>query len=179
MKSLNLFFLVLFTLLLQTYCTDPCKEVNCNNGSCVEGICNCDEGYEGEDCSTRKSLRFTGLWEGNFDCGNLSENGRMEIADDESDIRALSLNSQGLDISFDGITFNLDDTPLEARINANYTGFVIDTQNMTIQIPNNPGISAYVFGAGDLLDEQTLDIRINVKNDDFGAAFTCEGKVSR
>lgn len=171
--------LFLLAILSLNYCTDPCEGVNCNDGTCMEGICQCDDGYEGDDCSIRKSEKFTGLWEGAFDCGTIAENGQVRITDNEEDIRAIRLNSDGLEISFDGITFNLDNTTLEATLNTNYTGFVVDTQTMVIEIPNNPGISAFVFGAGQLEDPQTLNIQLKVKNDDFGAAFQCEGTVTK
>jgi hypothetical protein len=41
-------------LLVGTGCfqKDPCKNVDCNNGNCVDGTCECDPGYSGSDCST-------------------------------------------------------------------------------------------------------------------------------
>lgn len=34
--------------------TDPCEKVTClNNGTCVNGTCNCPDGYYGADCSLR------------------------------------------------------------------------------------------------------------------------------
>lgn len=47
-------------------CTDPCKDVVCNNGECVEGDCVCDAGYEGIDCATAFNAKFSGTY-------NLSE----------------------------------------------------------------------------------------------------------
>ena len=31
---------------------DPCQGVNCNNGTCVNGNCNCNPGWYGEDCNS-------------------------------------------------------------------------------------------------------------------------------
>lgn len=31
---------------------DPCKDVNCNSGECVDGECVCEAGYSGPTCST-------------------------------------------------------------------------------------------------------------------------------
>jgi hypothetical protein len=169
--------LVLILTLFQ--CADPCKEVECNNGSCLEGVCECDEGYEGEFCDGRKSERFTGQWEGLFDCVDISENATVNIEDHETDIRRITLNTVGLEMGYDGFSFTLDNTLLNGMINQSFTGLVIDTQSMTIEIPNNPGISADVFGSATLVDENTLDLLIKVKNDDFGVTFSCSGMVDR
>lgn len=33
---------------------DPCEEVTCQRGNCVEGTCDCPTGYEGVQCETEK-----------------------------------------------------------------------------------------------------------------------------
>lgn len=45
-----------------TGCTDPCKDVVCVNGECVEGDCVCDAGYEGSDCGTAVNAKFAGTF---------------------------------------------------------------------------------------------------------------------
>lgn len=45
---------ILFCLLLTSACSsdpDPCEGVVCINGDCIEGICACEAGYEGTDCT--------------------------------------------------------------------------------------------------------------------------------
>ncbi|MFN0013247.1 MAG: calcium-binding EGF-like domain-containing protein [Saprospiraceae bacterium] len=38
---------------------DPCKDVDCGaNGTCVDGACFCNDGYEGSDCLTEWSGKF-------------------------------------------------------------------------------------------------------------------------
>ena len=38
---------------LMTSCQDPCNDVEClNGGTCVEGDCQCPEGYTGNNCGT-------------------------------------------------------------------------------------------------------------------------------
>lgn len=61
--------LCLFILLcLLGSCKDPCDDVNCNFGNCTEGICDCDEGYEGDNCQTEIRAKYLGTWSGPNDC---------------------------------------------------------------------------------------------------------------
>jgi hypothetical protein len=57
---------IVLILLLAVSCKkdeDKCADVNCNFGTCVEGTCQCDEGYEGDDCSIASNEKFLGDWE--------------------------------------------------------------------------------------------------------------------
>lgn len=51
---------------------DPCKDVNCgDNGTCVEGTCVCDEGYEQDAtgaCTVESREKFAGSWNVVEDC---------------------------------------------------------------------------------------------------------------
>lgn len=51
-NSLLTIFVIILSLIAVNSCGDPCKDINCNNnGTCVEGDCNCDPGYSGPLCS--------------------------------------------------------------------------------------------------------------------------------
>lgn len=53
MKNLKLFAVALLGAMTfgVTSCTDECKDVVCeNNGTCVEGVCDCPEGFSGTTC---------------------------------------------------------------------------------------------------------------------------------
>lgn len=66
MKITKILLLSLITLSI-TSCgkDDPCENIICTNGgSCVNGECNCPEGYEGPDCSnqsTPKAIEITSI----------------------------------------------------------------------------------------------------------------------
>jgi hypothetical protein len=47
-------------------CGDRCKpKFNCGaNGTCLEGLCNCSDGYEGDSCEIASSTKFIGRWKG-------------------------------------------------------------------------------------------------------------------
>ena len=49
-------------------CSDPCKDVVCNNGECVEGDCVCDAKYGGTDCSVAFNAKFSGSYTLNETC---------------------------------------------------------------------------------------------------------------
>lgn len=45
--------------------TDPCKDVDCGlNGTCFEGVCECNEGYEGSACADEWATKFLGSYLG-------------------------------------------------------------------------------------------------------------------
>ncbi len=48
---------LLFSLLFLTCQKDgPCENITClNGGTCANGLCNCEEGYTGSDCSQEKT----------------------------------------------------------------------------------------------------------------------------
>lgn len=46
-----------------TSCTDPCADVTCQNGgTCVEGDCECADGYTGTNCETEERAQFIGSY---------------------------------------------------------------------------------------------------------------------
>lgn len=47
---------LLFSLLFACQKNDPCENITClNGGACANGLCNCEEGYTGSDCSQEKT----------------------------------------------------------------------------------------------------------------------------
>ncbi len=44
---------------------DPCKDVDCGpNGTCFEGTCECNDGYEGDACDVEWATKFLGSYLG-------------------------------------------------------------------------------------------------------------------
>ncbi|MBK8967761.1 MAG: hypothetical protein IPM36_14055 [Lewinellaceae bacterium] len=48
---------------------DACEDVDCGvNGTCFEGVCVCNVGYEGADCNTEWSAKFLDDYSGESSC---------------------------------------------------------------------------------------------------------------
>ena len=64
--------LVAATMLFTTSCTqDLCvkNKITCQNGgTCLDGICTCAAGYEGDLCATESRTKFVGTFSGNETC---------------------------------------------------------------------------------------------------------------
>ena len=56
-----------FTTVTYTACNpDECKDVTCsNNGTCVDGKCNCPSFYEGTTCQTEVRTKYYNTYKGN------------------------------------------------------------------------------------------------------------------
>ncbi len=115
---------------------DPCKDVVCGtNGSCVEGTCNCEAGYEKDAanlCNTMQRAKFIGAWTVAEDCAGATAAYPSAIAAGTTSITEVSI----LDF---WATFT---NAVKATVNAN------DTKAITIarQEPDMDGY--FVSGSG-------------------------------
>ncbi len=54
---------VIVLIFLESGCGNKCQDIECKNGgACVDGTCNCADGYSGSDCSTNISANFLGTY---------------------------------------------------------------------------------------------------------------------
>ncbi len=113
----------LATVTFYTSCTDPCKDVECNdpNGTCVEGTCNCEVGYEGDDCGTEERAKFLGTFSvsGTITCpvsGNGTITGTVfTVSNSSSSIQKIVLNFGGaltLTATVNGTSFTIDNSSI-------------------------------------------------------------------
>lgn len=52
---------------------DPCNKITCYNaGTCEDGICECSNGYEGEQCNVITANKYVGTWYGTATDGTYS-----------------------------------------------------------------------------------------------------------
>ena len=49
-----------FLMTTTTSCGDKCKDVECNTGTCLDGTCECSDGFEGTNCEIEWSAKFLG-----------------------------------------------------------------------------------------------------------------------
>ncbi|MEM7657090.1 MAG: calcium-binding EGF-like domain-containing protein [Bacteroidota bacterium] len=66
-----LFGLVVVAFLGLQGCADPCADITCENGgTCVEGTCNCADGFEGTTCETEIRGKFIASYSATETCAN-------------------------------------------------------------------------------------------------------------
>lgn len=106
-------------------CTeDKCKDVTCENGgACLEGVCDCEDGYEGTNCQTETRVAFYGSYSvssGTVTCpvtgnGNISQGTPVSIAESSAGVlkvsvvfagTALTGTVNGSNLTLDQVTLN-------------------------------------------------------------------------
>jgi hypothetical protein len=66
-----IFFSICSVVLYSSCEKDPCKGVTClNGGSCYNGVCSCQTGFEGPLCADKMTTRFVGAYAGYSTCNN-------------------------------------------------------------------------------------------------------------
>jgi hypothetical protein len=140
-----------------TSCADPCKDVNCNNGECVEGDCVCTDGWEGTDCLTEWSDKFVS---NNANATDLCTSGSYSYTVD-----ILAVNESTIQI------INLGDFNTIATV----TATIADGNELVINVPAD-GAGRQWVGSG-VLNGNTLTINYVVTFDD-GTFDTCTATLS-
>ena len=142
--------LVVFCIsfLIISSCKDKCKDVNCDNGTCVEGTCNCSEGYEGNDCGTESRSKFIGSYvvNGTETC-SVSGN---------STLTGMSFTISNSSAAINKITLNLGGGLLILTATVNGSSFTI--------IPTT--ISVYSYSGSGTINGNSVTCTIN-SNDSF------------
>lgn len=74
----------------------PCEKVSCfNGGYCIDGLCRCPIGFEGESCQTRSSDKFVGFYDAVDQC-NTAPDYICNISADNSDATKLIITDLGV-----------------------------------------------------------------------------------
>jgi len=76
---------------------DPCKDVACGtNGTCVEGTCNCEAGYEKDAanlCNTMQRTKFIHTWSVADNCSRSGMSNYAVVASSGSSISQVSFTN--------------------------------------------------------------------------------------
>lgn len=160
MKIRNVFAIAGFAFLLMisfTGCdTDPCKDVICeNDGTCVDGDCVCQAGYEGTDCSTESRTKFLGSYDVDETCDGNPDNFQCDISKSTTDvIRVIFSNF-----------FNLESLQVSSDVygEVNGTDITIPTQD----------VSTITFAGSGSINEATGVVSMTYTASEAGTTFNC------
>jgi len=145
MKWLKLIFC---SILFLTNCSDPCKDVNCGTGTCDDGTCLCETGFEGLNCEIESREKFLGFWTSDdIACdGDEEFISTFVIIPNEDSINAKLINP------FNSFTLFID---------TEEDKFSIPLQSFDFEDELN-FIPLQYAGTGTIVDENTIEITITL-----------------
>lgn len=145
-------------------CSDPCSDIDCGaNGTCVEGVCNCDEAYTGLNCETEIRAKYLGIYEGDFSAclGGLIP--PDQIPDDFGTANAI------VTVDPDNIMNVIIATPLDTgvdntiSVNPESGNFSLPTITQTLELEQIPfPLTITVTGNGEFLSEDQLRLNFTI-----------------
>lgn len=155
MKLLQVFFSASL-LCLMFACSDPCDDVNCgDNGSCDDGTCICETGYEGTNCESLTIDRYTGSWVSSaFQCAGDSDEVNF-IIEQGSTITEI----QFYEVSDPEYVFTME-----------YADDILTIPSQTVD-------EITVSGSGTLNADGTMTLMFDIV--DEGEAYSCSGTFSK
>ena len=163
MKTKILFFLGLFLFLTINSCKDPCDDVDCKNGVCVEGSCNCNPGWMGDDCSVMRSTLFKGFYEGIMNCAVITDTIGLIIKEGENALTDLKIQTHNLKYNLGGfISIDFDTYTLTGKIDTSFNKFNIVPLPVTFTIPNAGEFKVTISGSGTIKSEKELDLTMKI-----------------
>jgi hypothetical protein len=134
--------------------TDACKDVNCGQyGTCLDGDCVCDTGYEGVNCQTEERAKFVATYVGTIGIacpvtgdGNLT-NQTITISNSSVSVSKITINIAGnftLTATVAGTSLTIDNSS-QGGFNYSGTGSV-NGNNLTISLnEEEPGVETCVY----------------------------------
>ncbi len=153
---------VLLIMLTSFGCRDKCQRLECVNGSCVEGVCACSDGYEGGLCETPVSEKFDGTYAVDEDCTAGFDNYDLRIIPNASVPEQIRIT--GLWEKNDTITGTIDATGVSFNIERQSLGNVQVTGSGTSDPFGNSialDYQIYNTGAGSPFDVCSAELSKN------------------
>ncbi len=164
MKFVNFSCLLLLTSIYFIGCkADPCKDIECQNGgTCVEGICECPEDFEGISCEYASITAFLGTYDASYTgCFAVGPDHQVAIAEGAGAVPTIHLIGLG-DYECPGSN--------EVRVEAVVAqgGLEIPVQTICTDI----SFSGYTFSGQGAKQGDTLTVTFQVSYEVDGATRT-------
>ena len=165
MKNLiKLFSFAALVAFFVTSCdTDPCKNVICGDfGTCVEGICICDAGYEQDgagQCATIMRTKFL---------GNFSTTENCNSGTTDAYVNTISESTEGISRITIGNFYNFANNTVKATV---------DGTTVTIEDQTTPD-NFQVVGDGSIAGD-VLSISFIITDNVNGGSDTCLTTMTR
>lgn len=160
MKNFKLLSAFLMMSILFTFCSDPCKDIECINGDCDEGICNCTLGYEGTTCDSEIRTKYYGIYMGDFGSCIPDIAGGIDLEQFSAFTSATLIIGPATAVH--QVNISSTNTLFSFSQNADITAqaFPIDATTTTIDDPNLLPIAINISSAGfgEFIDENTLSL---------------------
>jgi hypothetical protein len=137
---LPLFLFGAFLLTTTTSCGDKCATLDCVNGTCLDGTCECDPGYEADSkgiCNTEVRAKFLGSYTVNENCSKSGQAAPYFVG--------VTSGSGISDVSLSGFYGPVSTGGFIAAVKATVDGTTI---NIARQQPDNDNI--FVVGSGSI-----------------------------
>jgi len=160
---------------------DPCKGVVCVNGNCIEGICECDFGWTGDDCSVTIVSKLKGFYEGILDCGITPDTMGLIVRDIDDKLNEVRMQTFNFKYSIAGIfSIDFDVYQMTARIDSSFVKFETDPVPGKISIPNFGDFNFELMAAGEFISDSELIVLISVKPENpLFPSFDCQGIMKK
>lgn len=160
---------------------DPCEGVECLNGNCVEGICECDFGWTGDDCSVTVVSTLKGFYEGILDCEITPDTMGLIVRDIDDKLNEMRIQTFNFKYSIAGIfSIDFDVYQMTAKIDSSFIEFETDPVPGTISIPNFGDFNFELMASGEFISDSELEVLISVKPENpLFPSFACQGIMKK
>lgn len=172
--SISVLFLFGIILLTAACNEDPCEDITCNNGgTCADGLCECPDGFIGDDCSIVDATNLIGNYSGRYEgCFQTAPDHVVQL--DQSEVSGFAVTFINLgDYACPGNSDN------RVRVEANFNGNSIEMPEQTVCGDSN--FEGYTFdGTGTVFtDSIRLDFNVNYTVDGNSRTDNCTAILVR